>query len=57
MIDKTVNVSKIKLKYKRRKFNSEKQPKIEVMFSWEYAEKSNKSSHSIVKDSLPEVDL
>ena len=67
MIEKAVNVSKIQLKSKRTKINFEKQPRIEVMFSKEYAKKCSKFSHSIVvnassenscdSDSGSEVDL
>ena len=53
MTEKSANVSKIKLKSKRKKINSEKQPTIEVMFSAEYAERC-KSNHSIVVDSSSE---
>ena len=51
MIEKAVNVSKIQLKSKTTKINLEKQPRIEVTFSEEYAKKCSKFSHSIVVNS------
>ena len=53
IIENSANVSKIKLKFKRKKINSEKQPTGEGMFSGEHAKKC-KSSHSIVVHSLSE---
>ena len=53
IIENSANVSKIKLKSKRKKINSEKQPTAEGMFSGEHAKKC-KSSHSIVVHSSSE---
>ena len=54
MIEKAVNVSKIQLKSKRTKINLEKQPRIKVTVSEEYAQKCGKFSHSIVVNSSSE---
>ena len=54
MIEKAVNVSKIQLKSKRTKINLEKQPRVKVTFSEEYAQKFGKFSHPIVVNSSSE---